>query len=61
MIKAMQGCAVEKGAGLAKALENPLRAKRLPNRKELLLTKNFLLSKVVSSYQKRGLSAQSEE
>jgi hypothetical protein len=53
MIKAMQGCDVERVAGLAKALENPLKAKRLPKRKELLFTRKLLLSKVISSFQNR--------
>ena len=54
MIRAIRGCEYEKVLERvdAKALEDPLKAKRVPKRKELLFTKNSLLSKVISTFQK---------
>jgi hypothetical protein len=55
MISAIRGCEWEMVLQRveAKALEDPLKAKRAPKRKELLFTKNSLLSKVISSFQNR--------
>ena len=54
MIRAIRGCEWENVLERveAKALEKPLKANRVPKRKELLFTKNALLSKVISSFQK---------